>query len=177
VHWLAHFLGLDNPSGGFYLFWSGAGADISELAIIGALLGAWRRHNCHVTGCWRLGRHPVDGTPWVVCKIHHPDDPPTAATILNTRTLTEPTMPKITDELHNLVTALEAEGHTLANKARAILTKLRGDEQQLASDAKADATQIATDARPVMQEAQDDAEQLAAEVKTDAQNLATPPAP
>jgi hypothetical protein len=71
--WLVHFLGLDY--GGRYGhplpydLWSGFGSDISELAIIGAVLGAYRRHNCHERKCWRIGRHTVDGTPW--CNHHH----------------------------------------------------------------------------------------------------------
>ncbi|MCX4750915.1 hypothetical protein OG455_41275 [Kitasatospora sp. NBC_01287] len=85
MHWLAHFFGLDNPSGPAYLLWSGVGSDVSELAIIGGLISMWRRHNCHVRGCWRIARHPVDGTNWVVCRHHHPDDPPTAAAVRNAR--------------------------------------------------------------------------------------------
>ena len=68
-HALMHFFGLDNLSGPQYGFWSGVGSDISELAIVGAVLGAYRKHNCHAKGCWRVGRHSVDGTPW--CDRHH----------------------------------------------------------------------------------------------------------
>lgn len=75
---LAHILGLDNPSGFFYLFWSGVGADISELALLGAMVGLLRKHNCHVQRCWRIGRFVVDGTSYVVCSKHHPDEMPTA---------------------------------------------------------------------------------------------------
>lgn len=73
--WLAHVLGLDDPGGAPYLFWSGCGADLTELAVIGALIGIVRRHNCHIHGCWRVGRHHVDGTPHIVCRHHHPDGP------------------------------------------------------------------------------------------------------
>ena len=37
-------------------------------------------HNCHARGCWRLGKHPVEGTPYVACRKHHPHVPDTGAT-------------------------------------------------------------------------------------------------
>jgi hypothetical protein len=80
--WLAHVLGLDNASGAPYLAWSGAGGDLSELALVGALLTHLRRFNCHVHGCLRLGRHPVAGTDYIVCRRHHPDGAPTAADLI-----------------------------------------------------------------------------------------------
>ena len=73
VSWWLHVLGLDNSSGRWYGFYSGSGSDIGEAAIIGGLLNVARRHNCHVHRCWRVGRHPVTGTTWVVCRKHHPD--------------------------------------------------------------------------------------------------------
>lgn len=76
--WLMHVLGLDNASGAPYLAWSGVGGDLGYLAIIGTLI---RRHNCHVHGCLRVGRHPVTGTDYVVCRRHHPDGAPTAADV------------------------------------------------------------------------------------------------
>lgn len=84
MNWLAHVLGLDNVSGPWYAFWSGAGSDLSELAIIGAAWVWVRKHNCHARGCLRLARHPVEGTPYVACAKHHPDVPdggPSAAQI------------------------------------------------------------------------------------------------
>lgn len=56
-----------------YLFWSGAGSDIGEIAIIGGLITLIRHNNCHVDKCWRRGTHAVDGTPFKVCRTHHPD--------------------------------------------------------------------------------------------------------
>jgi len=82
VHWLLHVLGMDNLSGTAYGFWSGFGADIGEVVIIGGLVSIARRHNCHVHGCWRIGRHPVDGTGFVVCRRHHPDGAPTHEHVL-----------------------------------------------------------------------------------------------
>jgi hypothetical protein len=80
--WLAHLFGLDNLSGSYYGFWSGAGSDLGELAIVGGLVTLVRHRTCHVHRCWRLGRHPVDGTPHVVCRKHHPDGHLTAAAVL-----------------------------------------------------------------------------------------------
>ncbi len=78
MHLLAHLLGIDNEAGPWYAFWSGFGSDIGEVAIVGSLLAIVRKHNCHVRGCPRVGRHPVEGTTWTVCRRHHPDGHPTA---------------------------------------------------------------------------------------------------
>lgn len=78
---LLHIFGLDDGSSPWYLWWSGVGSDISELAIIGAILAAFRHKNCHVRGCWRMGAHAIDGTPYVVCRRHHPDVPEGGATL------------------------------------------------------------------------------------------------
>lgn len=74
---LVHVLGLDNPSGRWELFWSGAGSDIGEAALIGTIVEVYRRHTCHVDSpfCWRPGTHPVAGTPYRACKKHHPAVP------------------------------------------------------------------------------------------------------
>ena len=74
MHPLAHILGLDNASGGWYLWWSGFFGDI---AIFGAAAVFIRHRNCHVRRCLRIGRHPVQGTPHVVCRRHHPNGAPT----------------------------------------------------------------------------------------------------
>jgi hypothetical protein len=72
---LRKLFGLDNLSGPWYGFWSGAGSDLTELAIIGGLISLARRHNCHVKGCWRIGRHKVEGTEFITCAKHHPTVP------------------------------------------------------------------------------------------------------
>ncbi len=78
-------MGLDDASGAWYLFWSGVGADITELAIIGGLISIYRRHNCGVRWCWRIARHdftdPSGTTTHHLCRHHHPlyaDKPVTA---------------------------------------------------------------------------------------------------
>jgi hypothetical protein len=70
-HWLAIHTGTDNEPGGYYGFWSGFGSDIAEVSLLGAVLGIWHKHNCHTKGCWRIGKHVVEGTPW--CNRHHGD--------------------------------------------------------------------------------------------------------
>lgn len=75
--WFLHLTGADNVSGPWYGFWSGFGSDLGELAIVGGLISVYWKHSCHAKGCWRIGRHPVEGTHWVVCRRHHPQDSPT----------------------------------------------------------------------------------------------------
>jgi hypothetical protein len=70
--WLLHLLGVDNETGRWYAFWSGAGSDAGELAIIGGLVSVFRQHNCEVKGCRRLGRHRT-AAGHRVCRRHHPD--------------------------------------------------------------------------------------------------------
>ncbi len=84
THWLLHILGMDNASGTIYLAWSGWGGDVGELAVFSALVGLLRKHNCHVQGCLRLGRHAVEGTAYVVCRRHHPEGAPTAQDVART---------------------------------------------------------------------------------------------
>jgi hypothetical protein len=55
---------------------------LADITLIGAAYVFVRRHNCHVNRCWRLGRHPVAGTGYIVCRKHHPDDSPTAEKVL-----------------------------------------------------------------------------------------------
>lgn len=78
---LVHFLGHDVwhwRSGNGYQFWSGIAG---ELTLLGAAIAVVKHHNCHVRGCWRVGRHSVDGTPYKVCRRHHPRVPDGGATI------------------------------------------------------------------------------------------------
>ena len=79
---MSHIFGLDNGSGAWYLFWSGI-FDVFVLAagLAGNAYVTARKHNCHVHRCWRIGRHPVTGTAYVVCRTHHPDGHVTAAQV------------------------------------------------------------------------------------------------
>ena len=59
-----------------YQFWSGIG---SGSPIIAGFALLWRRHNCHVHGCWRIA-WKAHGEHWL-CRKHHPSDPPKAEEI------------------------------------------------------------------------------------------------
>ncbi len=84
-HWLAIHTGTVNESGPYYGFWSGFGSDLGEATLIGAVsVGVYtgaRKVNCHTKGCWRIGHHPLEGTPYHLCKHHHPDVPTTGASL------------------------------------------------------------------------------------------------
>jgi hypothetical protein len=80
-HWTAIHIGSVNESGPFYGFWSGFGSDISEFAIAVGIYTGVRKVNCHSWRCWRIGHHPLEGTPYHLCKFHHPDVPKGGAKI------------------------------------------------------------------------------------------------
>ena len=67
LSWIAYWLGLTDASGAPYLFWSGFGADLGELALFVPMIVFVRHHTCHTDRCWRLG-HAVEGT--VLCRRH-----------------------------------------------------------------------------------------------------------
>lgn len=78
--WLFLHTGVKN--GGpdpYYNFWSGIGSDIGEVTLISAVvLGVYtgvRKVNCHTKGCWRIGHHALEGTPYILCRHHHPHVP------------------------------------------------------------------------------------------------------
>ena len=75
-HWglvhLSEETGTSSSSSRAYNFWSGFGSDIGEIAIVGGLITLVRHHNCHVKGCWAMGRQ-VPGTPYVACHDHNPE--------------------------------------------------------------------------------------------------------
>ena len=76
MHWLAHWLGLDNASGPVYLGLSGF---IGDLSLIGAGFAVYRKHNCHQRWCPRIARHDftdtATGLQFGLCRSHHPDHP------------------------------------------------------------------------------------------------------
>jgi hypothetical protein len=74
---LGHLIGADGHE--WYNFWSGIGADVGQIALFGAAIGLYRKHNCHVHRCWRIAKQHVEGTSWMVCHRHHPDGKPTEA--------------------------------------------------------------------------------------------------
>lgn len=74
-HWFEHGTGMTNVSDPEYGFWSGFGSDIQEFFVVGAIIRWAVHHNCHVKGCWRLGRHPFQH--YKLCGRHHPAIPHT----------------------------------------------------------------------------------------------------
>lgn len=66
-NWLYWFFGISG-TGSHYGFWSGAGSDLQEAAILGTLLAMYRHHKCAT--CPRVGRFPVAGTGYKTCHRH-----------------------------------------------------------------------------------------------------------
>ena len=84
-HWFALHTGIIH--GGpdqYYNFWSGFGSDLGEATLIDAVgIGVYtgaRKVNCHTKGCWRIGHHVLEGTPYILCRHHHPGVPTRGAT-------------------------------------------------------------------------------------------------
>jgi hypothetical protein len=78
AHWLSHFIGADDGTGFWYLFWSGFISDVGLLGIVGTTL---RRHKCEVHRCWRMGRHGT-AAGHTVCRHHMPGGAPSHARVL-----------------------------------------------------------------------------------------------
>jgi len=79
-HWLALHTGtLHGGPDLYYNFWSGFGSDLGEATLISAVgIGVYtgvRKANCHTKGCWRIGHHQLEGTPYILCRHHHPNVP------------------------------------------------------------------------------------------------------
>jgi len=84
-HWFALHTGtLHGGPDVYYNFWSGFGSDLGEATLISAVcVGVYtgvRKVNCHTKGCWRIGHHALEGTPFILCRHHHPDVPNRGAT-------------------------------------------------------------------------------------------------
>ena len=84
-HWFALHTGtLHGGPDVYYNFWSGFGSDLGEATLISAVcVGVYtgvRKVNCHTKGCWRIGHHVLEGTPYILCNHHHPDVPNHGAT-------------------------------------------------------------------------------------------------
>lgn len=73
THWLAWRFGMGispvpQGTGWPYQLLSGFVPALTVLSLLGAILGTYHLHNCHKGGCWRIGKHKVNGTPW--CSRH-----------------------------------------------------------------------------------------------------------
>lgn len=66
MHAILHVFGIDTQQSYYYDFWSGVATQFTTVI---AGLTYVRKHNCHVRGCPRVGRHSVNGTPF--CDKHH----------------------------------------------------------------------------------------------------------
>lgn len=73
--WLYHVLGIAG-SGSYYGFWSGFGSDITEFAIVSALFGLIKKHQCHQSWCWRFGHYKIDDLGTIKCRKHVVRDSP-----------------------------------------------------------------------------------------------------
>lgn len=71
-NWLGFSKAAYFTNGQNYAFYSGIGpmllTSIGMSTIIG---GLWHAHNCHADGCWNIGRHRINGSPW--CNTHMAD--------------------------------------------------------------------------------------------------------
>lgn len=67
-HVLEHIFGLDGEQ--VYNLLSGL---IPVLLGLGFWGQWWHKHNCQVTGCWRLSWHPHPDHGHIVCRKHHPN--------------------------------------------------------------------------------------------------------
>lgn len=50
-----------------YSFWSGVGSCLGYVAAVPFLV---KHFTCHVSGCYRMGRHHIE--EFKVCTLHHP---------------------------------------------------------------------------------------------------------
>lgn len=71
--WLAWFLelsGSQSSSSKAYNFWSGFGGDIAIiLSFLTAPVLLYRKHNCGVRWCWRIGRHDYTELPPALIRL------------------------------------------------------------------------------------------------------------
>jgi hypothetical protein len=64
----------DANSGRWATFLGGWPQTLEGVGAVAAGYALVRKHNCHIKGCPRIGRHPVDGTNYITCQRHHPHD-------------------------------------------------------------------------------------------------------
>lgn len=76
-----HVLGIDSTTSRWYALWSGIVGDVGSFVILAGAFSMFRKHNCHVKGCRRIGRFtvPNENGGYLVCAKHHPTGAPTAA--------------------------------------------------------------------------------------------------
>jgi hypothetical protein len=79
-HWLVVISGARDEAGGWYGLWSGLGGSLPDVLLVTGLCAWYWHRTCHVSRCWRPGRHPVRDTPYRACRRHHPDGLPRRVT-------------------------------------------------------------------------------------------------
>jgi hypothetical protein len=103
THWLAWRFGMGTwpvpqGTGWPYQLESGFVPALTVLSLLGAILGSWHLHNCHHSGCWRIGKHKISGTPW--CSRHEAEGRVYAQE--------EVTLAHIAERLDKVIEALQA---------------------------------------------------------------------
>lgn len=68
---ILHIIGTDNPSGFWYLLWSGFGSVVLGTGIWANAYTHWKAYNCHVRWCFRHGRYQT--SDYKVCLKHNPE--------------------------------------------------------------------------------------------------------
>jgi len=86
-----------------YQLLSGFLPALTVLSVVTLLVGGWHHVNCHQDGCYRIGKHKIDGTPW--CNAHH-----------------EQARPQLSDH-HLLEQILDA-----LNSSNALLREIKGQQ-------------------------------------------------
>lgn len=80
-HWNGFLYGIGvrpTPAGTspFYQLVSGFIPALTVVSLATLIGGMWHHVNCHEEGCWRIGRHHVNGMVW--CHRHHQNARPSA---------------------------------------------------------------------------------------------------
>jgi hypothetical protein len=118
-----------DPDG--YNFISGPLADIT---LLGGGYVFVRRHNCHAKRCWRVGRHAVDGTTYVVCRKHHPDPTPSAEDILAAHDRHWKTLREARASVAGAVKDAQEVAHDVAADVHEVAQDVHAAEEQLFAD-------------------------------------------
>lgn len=70
VFMLMNHFGFNSQVTPQYAFTSGVGPMVlTALGMSTIITGMWHGLNCHESGCLRIGKHKVNGTPY--CTVHH----------------------------------------------------------------------------------------------------------
>ena len=72
MHELLFLMGLTSPNEWPYLLLSGFIPALAVVSLVGGLWSHYKRINCHVHRCLRIGRFAVG--EYKVCHVHHPSD-------------------------------------------------------------------------------------------------------